>query len=99
MTPASFEAICRASRLKPYPKKFVKDHALYYAEGYRQADENYPEPHYKVLWAVDAGEKMDVAQEIFIPAVSEINLRMDMAKDAALKFLDLSHEVRRFENN
>ena len=41
------------------------------------------------------GEKMDVAQEIFIPAVSTQADRISMAKDAALKFIDTCKQVKR----
>lgn len=96
MKPSTFEEICRKSRLKTFPKKFVKDHELYYAEGYRKADENMSEPHYKVLWAVSAGEKMDVAQEIFIPAVSTIDVRMNLAMRSAEEFIQTCKQVQRF---
>ena len=95
MTPLSFERICRRSRLNPLDKVFLKDHEMYLAEGYRDPDENMGEPHWKVLWAVGMGEKMDVAQEIFIPAVSTQADRISMAKDAALKFIDTCKQVKR----
>ena len=97
MTLAEFELMVQRSRLKPLGKGNLKDHEIYYAEAFRDPDENMAEPHWETMWAIGSGEKLDVAQKIFIPVGVEENRRIRMATDAAREFVRNCKTVNRYQ--
>ena len=96
MTLSEFEHMVQRSRLKPLGKSSLRNHEVYYAEAFRDPDENMAEPHWETLWAIGSGERLDVAQKIFIPAGVDQVRRLRMANDAANEFVVNCNQVGRY---
>lgn len=86
-----WETICRESKLRPEKMYQTDIGTIYLAEGYFNSHPEFPEPHYKTLWAVAKG-KMDIAQPLyfkFCAGMPSKDERIQKAAETAWEFLNV----------
>ena len=73
MKTQEYEELIEMSRLKPLRKQFTDNGNVLIAEGFFSWEKEFTSPHWKMVWAIERGEEVQIGKPIYIESHGEAN--------------------------